>query len=131
MSRSFMKWFSQSIGARQCVIAATCFASLVCSSYAEESADTIQTSGSAELGVFSNYLFIISEKKYAVKVPSRISVGDTLQLHYSEGNKAVSRSFTVVSIGTRGDICWLHYKHETQGGSMNDTVYVKPCRKLR
>lgn len=112
-------------------IFAICAALSTWCSYADEGASTIQTSGTAELGIVSNYLLFSSEKKHSISVPYRISVGDTLQISYVDGSKSTSKSFPVVWISSRSNICWLHDRDRTAGSPMSDTIYVMPCKKLQ
>lgn len=98
---------------------------------ADEPVDTIRTARHGDLEKVSNFLFFSSSKKFSVQVPGQVSTGDTLSLQYSVDGKSVREQFTVIGISMRGDLCWLHNKSITQGDTLGDTIYVKPCGRVR
>jgi hypothetical protein len=113
---------------RICLMAAMLSASVS----ADEPADTVRTAGRGDLEKVSNFLLFSSSKKFPVQVPSQVSAGDSLSLQYSVDGKSIREQFTVVDISIRGDLCWLHSKKRYQGdASLVDTIYVKPCGRIR
>jgi hypothetical protein len=110
---------------------------VVCSSFpisarADEQAEVVRATGTAELERVSNFLFFSSSTKTPVRIPEVISAGESIRIQYVESGKTVVAMFPVVDIAIRGDLCWLHSKQRTQYDStLGDTIYVQPCRKVR
>jgi len=113
------------------------FSFLVCSVlplsvHADEPAEVVHTAGAAELERVNNFLLFSSSTKTPVRIPEVISAGEVIRIQYVESGKAVVRTFPVVDISIRGDLCWLHSKQRTPYDStLGDTIYVQPCRRMR
>ena len=99
---------------------------------ADELVDTVRTAGRGDIEKVSNFLLFSSSKRYSVQVPGQVSAGDSFLVQYVVDGKAVHQRFTVVDIAMRGDLCWLHSKRRTPGDTtLGDTIYVKPCARVR
>ncbi|MGB4912542.1 MAG: hypothetical protein WBO95_10530 [Candidatus Dechloromonas phosphoritropha] len=108
------------------------FAIFSTNALADEPVDTIRTSGRAELEKVSDFLLFSSSKKFPIQVPSQVSAGDSFDIQYTADGKLTQVRFTVVDMAIRGDLCWLHSKKRSQGDlSLGDTIYVKPCARVR
>jgi hypothetical protein len=100
--------------------------------HADDPVDSVRTSGRAELEKVSNFLLFSSSKKFPVQVPARVSIGDSFDLQYADDGKPTQLRFTVVDMAIRGDLCWLQSKRRTREDTApGDTIYVKPCARLR
>lgn len=99
---------------------------------AGESVDVIQTTGSADYSVVSNYFLISTSKNYKANIPTQVSVGSRIPVRYLKGGELVDEAYSVSSISMRGDLCWIKRSEPDRYlPTLDNTITVKPCRKLR
>ena len=101
-------------------------------SLADEPAEVVRTAGTGDLERVSNFFLFSSSTKTPVRIPTIVTAGDNIQIQYVESGKTVTEAFPVVDVAIRGDLCWLHSKRRTQyDTTLGNTIYVKPCAKVR
>lgn len=112
-------------------IFALCLA-LAVSANAQESAQSVQTSGSAELRRASEVMITPGARNIPIRLPGTVSKGDVISIQYELGGNTVSDSFLVTGINVENGSCSIESKHDaTTGKALTDMIHARPCKKIR
>jgi hypothetical protein len=93
------------------------------------SAQDVETPGSGRYNrIRANVGVIFIDGSIQARIPSRVSVGQTIDISFVKDGQEITDSWKVVRISTKDTLCRLHNAPERTVG---DTVYVKPCKVVR
>lgn len=98
---------------------------------AQEAVESVSTDGSGELRRASEAMIKPKAGSILARIPSVINKGDVIQIQYDDSG-TVADSFMVTGITILGERCTIESKRTTPtGSSISDTIFAKPCRKLK
>lgn len=96
---------------------------------AEGSPKEIETPGNARYErVILNAGIILSDGSIQAKLPSRIAIGQTIEVSFDRNGNNLTDTLVVTRISTKGQLCRVHTTPERVVGN---TLYVRPCKVLR
>jgi len=107
---------------RSLSIFAVC-AALTATASAQESAESVQTSGSGELRVVSDVI----GQNTSISLPATVSKGDIISIQFQSSGGTVADSFIVTGISIRNGSCTL----ENTRRELTNTITTQPCKKLQ
>jgi len=104
---------------------------LTASAYAQESAESVQTNGSAELRRASEVMITPGAKNIRIRLPSTVTKGEIISIEYVTAG-SVADSFMVTGITLKDGSCSIESRRATPTGSLPaDMIYARPCKKLK
>lgn len=90
--------------------------------------DAALTPGVGRLEVVTDLGLFSYSTDHEARIPARIADGARIAVEYLDDRRWKRRSFDVVAISTKGDLCRLHSRPRPRyGGAPGDTIYVKGC----
>jgi len=99
---------------------------------AQESADTVQTSGTAELRRASEAMIAPASRNISIRLPATVKKGEVISIQYEDAGNSVADSFMVTGITVKEDGCAIESERQTTtGAAPGDMIYARPCKKLR
>ncbi|NJD35876.1 MAG: hypothetical protein FIA96_13760 [Betaproteobacteria bacterium] len=103
---------------------------LTATASAQQSAESIQTSGTGELSKQSDLANYVGSVNASIRLPATVSAGDVIPVQYqTAAGGAVSDSFMVTGITISGDRCSLQSKR--RDSQLIDTISTQPCSRLK
>jgi hypothetical protein len=94
-----------------------------------DSAQEVETPGTGRYDrIIVNLGIVVSDSSIQATIPSKVSVGQIIEVSFVKDGQEITDSWQVVRISTKGTLCRLHNARDRTVGN---TVYVKPCRILR
>lgn len=110
----------------------TAWVALSAPASAQESAETVQTSGTAELRRASEAMIAPTSRNISIRLPATVKKGEVISIQYQDAGNSVADSFMVTGITVKEDGCAIESKRQTAtGAAPSDMIYARPCRKLR
>jgi len=108
------------------------YVALTATASAQESAESVQTSGSGQLRIASGVMISPGGQNISISLPATVSKGDVISIQYQSSGGTVSDSFMVTGISIRNGSCALENKRNTAPGKeLSDMIYTGPCKKLQ
>jgi hypothetical protein len=105
---------------------------LSASAIAQESAELVQTSGTAELKRASERMIAPTGKNISIRLPATVKKGEVIPIQYEISGNSVADSFMVTGITIRDGNCAIESKRQTTtGAAPSDMIYARPCKKLK
>ncbi|MCX7156236.1 MAG: hypothetical protein NTW45_07320 [Rhodocyclales bacterium] len=99
---------------------------------AQESADMVQTSGTAELKRASEAMIAQVSQSISIRLPTTVKKGEIISIQYEGKGNSVADSFMVTGITIKDGTCAIENKrHTTAGSALSDMIYAQPCKKLK
>jgi hypothetical protein len=108
------------------------FVALSASVTAQESAESVRTSGSAELRRASEAMIAPTGRSLSIRLPETVSKGATISIQYASGGGSISDSFVVTGITVTDGACSIESKRDMASGSaLSDMIHARPCSRLK
>lgn len=107
-------------------IFAVCVA-LTATANAQESAESVQTSGTGQLRVASAVMISPGGQNTPVSLPATVSKGDIISIQYQSGGGTIVDSFIVTGISISKGNCTLEHKRK----ELSNMIYTQQCKKLQ
>ena len=99
------------------------YVALTATASAQESAESVQPSGSGQLRVVSDVI----GQNTSISLPATVSKGDIISIQYQSSGGTVADSFIVTGISIRKGSCTLENKRR----ELTNTISTQPCKKLQ
>lgn len=110
----------------------TICATLSASAIAQEAAELVQTSGTAELRRASEAMIAPASRNISIRLPATVKMGEVISIQYQDAGNSVADSFMVTGITVREGSCAIESKRQTTtGAAPSDMIYARPCKKLK
>lgn len=127
----FSLW-KASITMKKSLPAFAMYVALMASASAQEAAEQVQTSGSAELKRASEVMIAPTRQNISIRLPGTVRTGEIISIQYEGSGNSVADSFMVTGITIKDDTCSIENKRNTLTGSaLSDMIYARPCTKLK
>lgn len=97
---------------------------------AQEIAEAVRTSGTAELSRVADHKINPCSHNIPIHLPTTVSKGEVISIQYEISGNKIADSFMVTGITVSGDTCAIESKHHTADGE-SDMIFAQSCRKLR
>ncbi|MCX7148479.1 MAG: hypothetical protein NTY05_03555 [Rhodocyclales bacterium] len=108
------------------------YLALAASANAQETAEVVQTSGSADLKRASEVMINPNSKNISIRLPDTVRKGEIIAIQYEGVGTKVADSFMVTGITIKDDICSIENKRNTYAGTaLSDMIFAQPCKKLK
>ena len=108
------------------------YLALAASASAQETAEVVQTSGSADLKRASEVMIAPASKNISIRLPSTVKKGEIIQIEYAGSGNIVTDSFMVTGITIKEGACSIENKRNTSAGkALSDMIFAQPCKKLK
>lgn len=110
----------------------TTLAVLAVSAGAQEPAQTVQTSGTAELKRASELMVTQGGQGISVRLPGTVKAGEVIYIEYGGAGNTVADSFMVTGITVKDGSCIIESRRSTTtGAAPSDVIYARPCKKVK
>ncbi|KAF0164158.1 MAG: hypothetical protein FD157_2523 [Rhodocyclaceae bacterium] len=99
---------------------------------AQETAELVQTSGTAELKRASEAMIAQASQSISIRLPTTVKRGEIISIQYEGKGNSVADSFMVTGITIKDGACAIENKrHTTAGSALSDMIHARPCKKLK
>ena len=110
----------------------TICAALSASANAQETAELVQTPGTATLKRASEVMIAKASQSISIRLPTTVKNGEIIAIQYEGKGNSTADSFMVTGITIKDGTCAIENKrHTTAGSALSDMIYAQPCKKLR
>lgn len=117
---------------KKSLVTLTLYVALTAAASAQEPAEWVQTTGSAELTRASEVMIAPTSRNISIRLPLAVRTGEVISIQYEDSGNTVSDSFMVTGITISDKTCSIESKHNTATGSaLSDMIYASQCKKLK
>jgi hypothetical protein len=102
------------------------------SANAQETAESVQTTGYGELRRASEAMIAPNAKSISISLPATVKTGEIISIQYGGQDKGVTDSFMVTGITIKDSTCAIENKRNTLTTSaLSDMIFTQQCKKLK